>query len=73
MRNFWGQSENVSIARTFQITEGIRVDLRGEAFNLFNRTIFGTGSTNLNAGNFGVVTSQANTPRQMQVGLKLYW
>ncbi|HEU0124154.1 MAG TPA: TonB-dependent receptor [Bryobacteraceae bacterium] len=73
VRSFWGQSENVSVARTFRITEGIRVDLRGEAFNIFNRTIFGTGSTNLNAGTFGIVTDQANTPRQMQVGLKLYW
>lgn len=73
VRSFWGQSENVSIARTFRITEGVRIDLRGEAFNIFNRTIFGTGSTNLNAGNFGIVTNQANDPRQMQMGLKLYW
>jgi hypothetical protein len=73
VRTFWGQSENVSIARTFQITEGIRIDLRGEGFNIFNRTIFGTGNTNLNNGAFGVVTGQANTPRQMQLGLKLYW
>ncbi len=72
-RSFWGQNENVSLAKTFQITEGIRIDLRGEAFNLFNRTIFGTGSTNLNANNLGVVVNQVNTPRQMQMGLKLYW
>ncbi|MCC6540254.1 MAG: carboxypeptidase regulatory-like domain-containing protein, partial [Bryobacterales bacterium] len=73
LRTFWGQSENVSLAKTFRMTESLRLDLRGEAFNLFNRTIFGIGSTNLNAGNFGIVTSQANAPRQMQVGLKLYW
>lgn len=73
LRSFWDQTENVSIAKTFAITETFRVDLRGEAFNLFNRTIFGTGNTNLNAGNFGIVTGQANSPRQMQVGLKLYW
>ena len=73
IRSFWGQSENVSVARTFKVTESFRIDLRGEAFNLFNRTIFGTGSTNLNAGNFGIVIGQANDPRQMQVGLKLYW
>ena len=73
LRSFWGQSENVSIARTFRITEGIRIDLRGEAFNIFNRTIFGTGNTNLNAGTFGIVANQANDPRQMQMGLKLYW
>jgi hypothetical protein len=73
LRSFWGMSENVSLAKTFTITESVRIDLRGEAFNLFNRTIFGTGSTNLNANNIGVVTNQANNPRQMQVGLKLYW
>lgn len=72
VRSFWGLSENVSIARTFRITESIRVDLRGEGFNIFNRTIFGTGSTNLNAGNFGQVTS-ASDGRQIQLGLKIYW
>jgi hypothetical protein len=73
VRGFWDRTENVSLAKTFQITESARVDIRGEAFNLFNRTIFGTGSTNLNAGAFGIVTNQANNPRQMQLGLKIYW
>ncbi len=73
VRSFWGQNENVSLAKTFNMGERLRLDLRGEAFNLFNRTIFGTGSSNLDAATFGLVTNQANTPRQMQVGLKLYW
>ena len=73
LRSFWGKSENVSVAKTFAFTEKIRLDLRAEAFNIFNRTIFGTGSTNLNAGTFGVVQNQANDPRQMQMALKLYW
>ena len=73
VRSFWGQQENVSIARTFSVTEKIRMDIRAEAFNIFNRVIFGTGSTSLNAGNFGIVTNTSNDPRQMQLGLKLYW
>jgi hypothetical protein len=73
VRAFWGQSENISIAKTFNLGERFRVDVRGEGFNIFNRAIFGTGSTNLNAGNFGQVFNQANDPRQMQVGLKVYW
>lgn len=73
VRSFWGQNENVSIAKTFPIRENLRIDLRGEAFNLLNRTIFDTGSTNLDSATFGLVTSQANTPRQMQVALKIYW
>lgn len=73
VRGFWNQSENVSLAKTFNVGERLRIDLRGEAFNIFNRTIFGTGSTNLNAGTFGVVQNQGNDPRQMQMGLKIYW
>jgi hypothetical protein len=73
VRSFWGQSENVSLAKTFNITEKLRIDLRGEAFNIFNRVIFGTGSTNIDANNFAQVLNTANTPRQMQVGLKIYW
>jgi hypothetical protein len=73
VRSFWGPSENVSLAKTFRVTESIRVDLRGEAFNVFNRAVFGTGSTNLNSGTFGIVTDQTNDPRQMQLGLKVYW
>jgi hypothetical protein len=66
-------NENVSIAKSFSLGENRRIDLRGEAFNIFNRTIFSVPSTNLNSANFGIVTGQANSPRQMQVGLKIYW
>jgi len=73
VRTFGEKTENISIAKTFNLTEKLRLDFRAEAFNLFNRVIFGTGSTNLNAGTFGRVQNQANSPRQMQGGLKLYW
>jgi hypothetical protein len=73
VRSFFRSNENVSLAKTFRVTENMRVDLRGEAFNIFNRTIFGTGNTNLNNAAFGVVTNQSNDPRQLQVGLKIYW
>lgn len=73
VRAFWNQNENVSLAKTFHFGESLRLDLRGEAFNLFNRTVFGIGSTNIDAATFGVVTNQVNDPRQMQVALKLYW
>jgi hypothetical protein len=73
VRNFWNKDESVSIAKTFPITESIRVDLRGEAFNLLNRTIFSAPNANLNSNTFGVVNGQSNNPRQMQVALKIYW
>ena len=72
VRSFPIFSENISFAKRFSIRERFAVDFRWEAFNLFNRVRFGTGSTNLNSSTFGVVTS-ASDPRRMQVGLKLYW
>lgn len=73
LRSFWNRTENISLAKSFRMGEKARVDFRAESFNILNRTIFGTGSTNLNAGNFGIVNSQSNDPRQMQLGLKVYW
>jgi hypothetical protein len=73
LRGFWNKNENISLAKSFRFSENGRIDIRGEAFNLLNRAIFGTGNTNLNSATFGVVNDQINTPRQMQVGLKLYW
>jgi len=72
-RAFWNKSENVTLSKTFTVKEKLRIDLRGEAFNLFNRTIFGTGSVNLDSATYGTVTNQVIDPRQMQVALKLYW
>jgi len=73
VRAFWNKSENVTLSKTFTVKEKLRIDLRGEAFNLFNRTIFGTGSVNLDSATYGTVTNQVIDPRQMQVALKLYW
>ena len=50
----------------------VRLDIRIEAFNVFNRVIWGEPEQNFNSANFGLITT-ANSPRQMQLGLKLYW
>ena len=73
VRGFCGRSENLSLAKSFPITESIKLDFRAEAFNLFNRTVFGTGSTSLNSLTIGQVTNQVNDPRTMQAALKIYW
>ena len=49
------------------------MDVRIEAFNLFNRVIWGAPNTDFSSANFGLINSLGNSPRQMQVGLKLYW
>jgi hypothetical protein len=73
VRSFPSFNENVSLGKSFAFGEHRKLDFRWEAFNLFNRVIFGTGSTSLDSTAFGVVTDQANSQRQMQVALKFYW
>ncbi len=75
-RNFPNLNENLSVTRTFPIREKLRLEFRAEAFNVFNRVRFGTGSTQLQSQSFGVLTgagSQLNSPRQLQLALKLYF
>jgi hypothetical protein len=73
VRGFPNLNENVSLGKSFHIRERFRLDFRAEAFNLLNRTVFSNPNTNLNSTTFGVVSAQANSPRQMQFALKLYW
>jgi hypothetical protein len=76
VRAFPSFNENVSLGKSFLFTERFRLDFRAEAFNLFNRVVFAAPSgngLNLNNTAFGTVTSTANSPRQMQLALKLYW
>ena len=72
-RQPWNLNENFSLAKKFLITEALRVDLRWEMFNAFNRFRPSPGSTNIQDVNFGRVQSQLNEPRRMQLGLKVYF
>ncbi len=68
LRNNWNLNEDASVTKGFRITERFNLRLKLDAFNLFNRTVFGGINTyGPNApGGFGYVTSQNNTPRRMQ-------
>jgi hypothetical protein len=76
LSQFPNLNENLSVARVFPLREGMRLEFRAEAFNIFNRVRFGTGDVNLQDQNFGKLTSSAdllNTPRQLQLALKFYF
>jgi hypothetical protein len=63
---------DLSLFKTFPITERIRMQFRAEAFNAFNTPWFGGPNTTLGSANFGVVSpSQANDPRNVQLALRL--
>jgi len=55
------------------LREGSFLEFRAEAFNALNHPQFAAPNLTVGASNFGTVTSQANSPRQVQLALKLYF
>ena len=53
--------------------EGARLEFRAEAYNALNHPQFSGPKATVNTDNFGKIISQANSPRQVQLALKLYW
>jgi hypothetical protein len=71
---FRGQGLNLwdlSVSKNFSFTETIKFQLRGEFINAFNTPIFNNPNLDPRSANFGIVTSQANLARNVQIGLKL--
>jgi len=67
---------NLSLYKQFSLAslrEGARIEFRLETYNAFNHPQFLGPNTTLNSGSFGVITGQANQPRQAQAVLKVYW
>jgi hypothetical protein len=62
---------DLSFVKQFAITESKSLQLRGEMFNATNHPNWGAPGTTLGASNFGIITSNSNLPRQVQIGLKL--
>jgi hypothetical protein len=61
---------DTALLKDTSITERMRVEFRAEAFNTFNHAQFGQPDGNFNSPTFGMV-STANSPRIMQLSLKL--
>jgi outer membrane receptor protein involved in Fe transport len=66
---------DMGVARQFTIWNQRRFEIRAEAFNVTNDPAFNLpGSLNfLDAKNFASITTMRNTPRQIQLGAKIYW
>ncbi|HTS31008.1 MAG TPA: TonB-dependent receptor [Bryobacteraceae bacterium] len=73
----WGQFRNPGFAETdlnlskdTKLTERLRLQLRFEFYNVFNRVNLGGINANLTSATFGKSTSQLN-PRNIQIGAKI--
>ena len=68
VRNF-----DLSVFKSFVLKSGMTAQVRIEALNAFNRVQFSAPNTSVTSSSFGVITGQANAPRQLQFGFKLLW
>jgi hypothetical protein len=62
-----------TFSKSFKFAERRYIQVRFEAFNLTNRVTFGGPQTNPTNAAFGTISSQANTPRRVETGLRLVW
>jgi hypothetical protein len=71
MRTHGIANYDLSLFKSWQLREYLKMQFRMESFNTFNRVQFGAPGTQAGTTAFGVITSQFNIPRQVQFALKL--
>lgn len=84
VRGFDAIQTDVAVRRHFRVTERVGLQLRAEAFNLFNHPIFGSIFSDMTTGRFGYAYTTQNRqlgglssiyqtggPRSLQIALKL--
>lgn len=73
VRRDGARNVDLSALKNFFFHEGRqKLQLRGEFINVFNLVVFGTPGSNVSdPANFGKITTQGNTPRLIQLVLRL--
>lgn len=61
---------DASLLKSFNFSERRYLQLRFETFNLLNHASFAAPNVTPTNKSFGMITSQANRPRQIQLGIR---
>ncbi|PYV34224.1 MAG: hypothetical protein DMG22_06935 [Acidobacteria bacterium] len=61
---------DLSLAKTFSITEYARMEFRVETFNSFNHAIYDLPDTSMSDTTYGQISGTAHDARELQFGLK---
>lgn len=62
---------DVSVLKRIPIKEGVFFRVEASAFNVFNHPVMGLPNATIDQANFGESTSQANSPRSLQIAGRL--
>jgi hypothetical protein len=68
-RNSW----DLSLFKTFPLAERVKLQLRVESFNAFNRPEYDAPDTTFGGPAFGTIDASNIFARQFQIGLRLVW
>jgi hypothetical protein len=70
LRDQFFYNVDFSLAKNIRFTESKSLQLRAEAFNVFNLQILGTPGANITSGSPGVINTISSTPRELQFAAK---
>ncbi|GGG90263.1 carboxypeptidase regulatory-like domain-containing protein [Silvibacterium dinghuense] len=62
---------DISLFKNVVVRERLNIQYRAETFNTFNTPLFGGPNTAYGSSTFGQITSEANFPRYLQMGLHI--
>jgi len=62
---------NLNLTKSFVIHENVKMQFRAESYNLCNRPLFESPNMTVTASTFGYITSTTNSPRAIQLALRL--
>ena len=62
---------DLSLFKSVIVRERVNVQFRAETYNTFNTPLFNGPNTAFGSANFGTITSDANFPRYLQLGLHI--
>lgn len=65
------KSWDISLFKNFAMTEKLNAEFRAEALNAFNTPQFPNPNSRLGSGSFGIINSQVNFARLIQLGVRV--
>jgi hypothetical protein len=64
-------NQNMSLSREISLYEGLKLTLRADSTNTFNNVSFSAPSVTFSSTSFGKISSQSNSPRNLQFAARL--